>query len=99
MSDEPSQPMLVQARYAGKQVDEWKEQAHLSRSAALPPVRGQRCLQLRVSPPELRKKLTVAAQSLGVARAHAAAAPTAAPAKLRMDVLEMNSAGMKASGY
>ena len=46
-----------------------------------------------------RKKLTVAAQSLGVARAHAAAAPTAAPAKLRMDVLEMNSAGMKASGY
>jgi Ca-activated chloride channel family protein len=46
-----------------------------------------------------RKKLTVAAQTVAVARAHAAAAPSAAPAKMRADVLEMNSAGMKAMGY
>jgi hypothetical protein len=48
---------------------------------------------------DARKKLTVAAATVGVARARAAAAPKAAPAKMREDVLEMNSAGMKAMGY
>jgi Ca-activated chloride channel family protein len=48
---------------------------------------------------ESRRKLTVAAQSVATARAHAAAAPSAPAPKLREDVLEMNAAGMKAAGY
>jgi Ca-activated chloride channel family protein len=46
-----------------------------------------------------KKKLDVAAQGVATARARAAAAPTAAPMDVRQDALEMNAAGMKASGY
>jgi Ca-activated chloride channel homolog len=48
---------------------------------------------------ESRRKLTKAAESVATSRAHAAAAPAAPAPALRNDVLEMNSAGMKALGY
>ncbi len=48
---------------------------------------------------DARRKLTAAAATVAVSRARAAAAPSAAPAKVREDVLEMNAAGMKAAGY
>jgi Ca-activated chloride channel family protein len=47
----------------------------------------------------VRQKLTVAAATVATARAHAAAAPKAAPAKMREDVLEMNADGMRNMGY
>jgi Ca-activated chloride channel family protein len=48
---------------------------------------------------DARKKLTVAAQGVASARSRAASAPAAPAAAVRLDVLEMNSAGMKAMGY
>jgi Ca-activated chloride channel family protein len=54
---------------------------------------------LRTKDDESRKKLDKAATVVATARAHAAAAPAAPAASVRSDVLEMNSAGMKAAGY
>ncbi len=48
---------------------------------------------------ESRKKLTVAAHTVSVARGRAAAAPSAKPEKRRSDALDMNSAGMSGMGY
>jgi Ca-activated chloride channel family protein len=53
----------------------------------------------RTKDDDARRKLTAAASSVATARANAARAPMAAPAQQRSDVLEMNSAGMKAMGY
>lgn len=53
----------------------------------------------RTKDDDARRKLTAAAATVATSRAAAAAAPKAAPAKQRSDVLEMNSAGMKAMGY
>jgi Ca-activated chloride channel family protein len=53
----------------------------------------------RTKDDEARKKLTAVAATVATQRAHAAAAPKAAPAQMRMDVLEMNAAGMSHAGY
>jgi Ca-activated chloride channel family protein len=53
----------------------------------------------RTKDDDTRRKLNTVAQSVATARAHAAAAPKAAPADVRANVLEMNAAGMKAAGY
>jgi len=53
----------------------------------------------RTKDDDARKKLDKAATVVATARAHAAAAPAAPAPAVRSDVLEMNSAGMKAMGY
>jgi Ca-activated chloride channel family protein len=53
----------------------------------------------RTKDDDARKKLTAAATTVARARANAAAAPKAAPSKVREDLLDMNQAGMKAAGY
>jgi Ca-activated chloride channel family protein len=53
----------------------------------------------RTKDDDSRRKLTAAAASVATSRARAAAAPAAPAPKQRSDVLEMNSAGMKAMGY
>jgi Ca-activated chloride channel family protein len=53
----------------------------------------------RTKDDDARRKLTAAAATVATHRARAAAAPKAAPADVRANVLEMNAAGMKAAGY
>jgi Ca-activated chloride channel family protein len=53
----------------------------------------------RTKDDEARKKLTAVAATVATQRAHAAAAPKAPAAQMRMDVLEMNAAGMSHAGY
>jgi Ca-activated chloride channel family protein len=48
---------------------------------------------------DAKKTLAAAAQSIAVARGRAAAAPAKPAASVRDDVLQMNSAGMRALGY